>query len=463
MAEGKYDLMLVPTRDKSRIRHQPWYKERLEAKYKKPTNSKDWKPRLSSSSWTFVKDGLDDFRDGRPPALENKDILIKGSTGLEPNLFGVDPSCKRLTKQKIMKNLAKEEIVYQKQLPQKRQRRKRIDEIEETLLEHPLAVYPHFEESLPPDLFEDIVELLDPAMNIADEDDHSDKKSHHSMKTASKSDDSEYLFSEPARSYSREVCSGYKSAMQCAKKNQYKWLHEPVEVNKEERAKILKKRQESPTQETGIDEVTKEFCDWVRNLGGQSNQNIEESTIYSLFASGYETKPALSVPIHVVELTNVPPELRSGITGPAKEDTKKKEQNEKIESSYTPSWVGKYHSPWYLDPKLWTAHLPPGGLQDPKENKEQQMTESKKKSNSLDKVLATLHGAKAFKDFIDAKKTRRPEFLDAVAKHQEELEAEALKSMNEEVNRDRPSTEPKQRVNSKRNTSNPNSRTASLH
>ena len=36
--------------------------------------------------------------------------------------------------------------------------------------------------------------------------------------------------------------------MQCAKKNQYKWLHEPVEVNKEERAKILKKRQESPTQ-----------------------------------------------------------------------------------------------------------------------------------------------------------------------------------------------------------------------
>ena len=55
------------------------YKERLEAKYKKPTNSKDWKPRLSSSSWTFVKDGLDDFRDGRPPALENKDILIKVS------------------------------------------------------------------------------------------------------------------------------------------------------------------------------------------------------------------------------------------------------------------------------------------------------------------------------------------------------------------------------------------------
>ncbi len=29
-----------------------------------------------------------------------------------------------------------------------------------------------------------------------------------------------------------------------------------------------------------------------------------------MFASGYDTKPALSVPIHVVELTNIPPELR---------------------------------------------------------------------------------------------------------------------------------------------------------
>lgn len=47
----------------------------------------------------------------------------------------------------------------------------------------------------------------------------------------------------------------------------------------------------------------------MSGLGGESN-NIEESTITSLFASGYETKPALSVPIHVVELTNVPPELR---------------------------------------------------------------------------------------------------------------------------------------------------------
>ena len=68
-------------------------------------------------------------------------------------------------------------------------------------------------------------------------------------------------------------------------------------------------------QDEHIETVTKDFCDWVSSLGGESN-NIEESTITSLFASGYETKPALSVPIHVVELTNVPPELRMSANVP---------------------------------------------------------------------------------------------------------------------------------------------------
>ena len=32
-----------------------------------------------------------------------------------------------------------------------------------------------------------------------------------------------------------------------------------------------------------------------------------------------------------------------------------------------------------------------------------------------DAVLATMHGARAFKDFVDKKNTRTPEFLEAVA------------------------------------------------
>eukprot|EP00112_Aurelia_sp_Birch-Aquarium-sp1_P005957 Seg167.1 transcript_id=Seg167.1/GoldUCD/mRNA.D3Y31 product="Protein FAM47E" protein_id=Seg167.1/GoldUCD/D3Y31 len=423
MAENKYDLLLVPTKDNSRIRHQPWYKERLNMKYTKPLTKKDWKPRLAASSWTFIKDGVDDFRDGKPPPKDT-DLLIKGSKGLEPNLFGIDPDSKRKPKQNISKQLPKDEAVFQKELPLQRRRRKRIEEIETVLLEHPLALYPHYEDSVPTDLFEEIVTLLDPALSLNNE------VSETSLKSAKEEDDlksnaTDDIFNETRGKPSRELCTGYKDAIEGVSKKQYKWLQEQVEVNREERIKTLKKRQESPTQETGIDEVTKEFCDWVRNLGGQSN-NIEESTIYSLFASGYETKPALSVPIHVVELTNVPPELRTGNVGPSKESAKQKSATvEQTEPTYTPSWVKKYHSAWYLDPKKWTANVPPEGLQDPKENKEQKMTESKKKSNDLDKVLATLHGARAFKDFVDTKKTRRPEFLESVAKHQEEIAAEA--------------------------------------
>jgi len=62
-----------------------------------------------------------------------------------------------------------------------------------------------------------------------------------------------------------------------------------------------------------VKSVTQQFCEWVASLGGDSN-NIDEATITSLFSSGYETKPALSVPIQVMELANVPPELRLSAT-----------------------------------------------------------------------------------------------------------------------------------------------------
>ena len=57
-----------------------------------------------------------------------------------------------------------------------------------------------------------------------------------------------------------------------------------------------------------IKKVTEQYCNWVKSLGGE--HNIDPITLTSLFASGYDTKPPLSVPIHVVELNNIPNELR---------------------------------------------------------------------------------------------------------------------------------------------------------
>lgn len=90
-------------------------------------------------------------------------------------------------------------------------------------------------------------------------------------------------------------------------RNTYKWL-----LRKEEAKARAKGPEPEQLKAQAIDnhikKVTEEFCDWVKSLGGE--HNIDPVTLTSLFASGYDTKPPLSVPIHVVELTNIPAELR---------------------------------------------------------------------------------------------------------------------------------------------------------
>ncbi len=53
------------------------YKERLKTKYIKSLGPKDTSKFLHGKNWTFLKDGLDDFRDGLPPPVEGDDIFLK--------------------------------------------------------------------------------------------------------------------------------------------------------------------------------------------------------------------------------------------------------------------------------------------------------------------------------------------------------------------------------------------------
>ena len=51
------------------------YKERLHTKYVKGLKPTDTSQHLAGKNWMFVKDGLDDFRDGLPPAVEGSDFI----------------------------------------------------------------------------------------------------------------------------------------------------------------------------------------------------------------------------------------------------------------------------------------------------------------------------------------------------------------------------------------------------
>ena len=52
------------------------YKERLHTRYIKSLNPRETSKLLSAKNWSFIKDGLDDFRDGLPPPVEGDDIFL---------------------------------------------------------------------------------------------------------------------------------------------------------------------------------------------------------------------------------------------------------------------------------------------------------------------------------------------------------------------------------------------------
>ncbi|XP_035670834.1 protein FAM47E-like [Branchiostoma floridae] len=420
MAQNKYDLSLVRTVTGKKIREQPWWKERLHTKYAKRG---DKVRMLHGKAWTFVRPGMDDFRDGKPPAQDQG--IIKGDKGPGPVISGTggESPGRREHRGPVF---TKEEMVYSKALPRQQNRRSHIDELEYGLLQHPLALYPHLEDCMPPDLFEEVVDVLDPEMNLGSEfdDEILEEEEEEDAEDNSQSQDRIKEEEEEVRT-TTEVTDEATEDLEAKARNPYKWLFLKEETPPEE-TKASKKRSMSPSQDERLKAVTKDFCDWCASLGGESN-NVEESTITSLFASGYETKPALSVPIHVVELTNVPPELRMS-TNVSPEPVVAKSilatdmqvtRHQALDDSYKPSWVKVKYGAWYLDPITWKKRLATEPLQDPNELSDKDTTEAKKKSRDLDAQLSQMHGASAFNEFIEKKVVRKPEFLQRVAEYQE--------------------------------------------
>ena len=439
MTDPKYNMLTLQTHNEDKkIRNQPWWKERLRTKYIKSLGPDDTSKFLQGKNWTFIKDGLDDFRDGLPPPVEDG-IMIKGQKGLGPNLQGSSATEKQVKQPVAKHRFNKHEICFSRVTPQQQQNRDYIDDIEYGLVQHPLALYPHLEECLPPDMFEDIVDILDPEMNVVDENDSLIAEEDEYVQEC------EDTVPEMPTSAQRRVHStaSTQEGEETKIKNPYRWLPRKEEKDKKDKKKAAEVRNSSPSQDEHINKVTKDFCNWVSDLGGESN-NIEESTITSLFASGYETKPALSVPIHVVELTNVPPELRMSATLPMSQHTQQnlpsetqKEKQWVPSGTYEPSWVKFKYGVWYLDPKTWKKREADKPLEDPEELKKQEMSETKKKSNNLDSELAAIHGSKAFIEYIDKKGSRRPAFLDRVSDLQEELEREEQRRQQEEMEKKR--------------------------
>ncbi|XP_056001624.1 protein FAM47E-like [Ostrea edulis] len=461
MAERKYDLALVNTAPGTRIREKPWYKERLQTKYIKSLKPEDTSKSLLGKDWIFVKDGLDDFRDGLPPPVKG-DILIKGSKGPGPSLKGSSENVSPVKQPAVRNRFSKHQICYSRSTPLQQNRRDHIDEIEYSLVLHPLALYPHLEESVPPEVYSVKKVSLQryryyPYFIQCSTERKTINQNlsllHHLSLSVSSLSLCCYLslLHHLSLSVSPLSLCCYLSLLH----------HLSLSVSPLSLCCYLSLLHHlslsvSPLslccyllfvlKEEHIKKVTKDFCDWVaESLGGDQNK-FEESTIMSLFASGYETKPALSVPIHVVELTNVPQELRQQATVSNQQTNKnipppeKASTNWKYSSQYEPSWVKFKYGAWYLDPTSWSKRRDDELLENPKDIKDKEMSEAKKKSKELNHVIAQSQGAKLFMDWVNDPKRQidpksehsKPEFLDEVAKIQEQAVIDEQKRLKAE-------------------------------
>ncbi|XP_078072660.1 protein FAM47E [Mustelus asterias] len=395
----KYDTLVVEKSELSKIRSdkepllQPWYKERIKTKCLRKNSQSD---ALNGRRWRFLKNGLDDFRDGYPPQSQEDLAIIQSEKGA-----GLSPFLKNATEtfkpaQSVSKRLTKSQIYFSKCLPLQQMRREQMEEIEYGLSQHPLALYPHLEEGMPPELFEEIVGILDPDMVLTNEEICVEVPAEVKPKVMK-------LNEEKASSIK---CS--EDSEESTHRNPYKWILFRGTQKEDQKTKL--KWDKSPQQDEEIKQITKEFCDWVASLGGENN-NIEESTIMSLFASDYETSSALAIPIKVMKLTNIPGELRMIVGTPPLQTSVKIRKTTALES--TEAYGSKcIYGAWYLDPKTWKKRRADEPLMDPSSVAQENKSYFPKEVGAMDEEVRRLHATISFMKYTRDKGHRTPEFLE---------------------------------------------------
>ncbi|XP_066488367.1 protein FAM47E-like [Tiliqua scincoides] len=352
---------------------------------------------LNGQRWRFLQRGSDDFHEGFPPLHDSFSTL----RSREPLILPSKPedSCKR--QQKSQKMLPKPLSYTSKLSPIKQARKECIAQVEYCLSQHPLVLYSHLEESVPPELFKEVLGILDPEMlPIREEADDADIEENHRIPSATQSQ-----LGVKRKEQKRAKLFNCKDPKG---QDPYTWFSKQKVAAREREARL----NYIPPLDENVRQATKEFCSWFDSLGGE-RYNIDEATIISLFDTGYETKPPLSVPIHVVELDHFPAELRKYI-GVQPSQASKESTSWQVgpckdsQESSQPKWEKIRYGAWYLDPKSWKKQKGNEPLEDPR-SVDARSKNSRRALDEKDAEIMQLHGTQAFKEFLDRKGYRIPE------------------------------------------------------
>ncbi|XP_028852573.1 protein FAM47E isoform X2 [Denticeps clupeoides] len=243
----------------------PWYKERLLAKPNKDPNNRE--QLVVGRNWRFIKPGLDDFRGGSPTDA-GKGMVTVVQFG---DMSSGKPPAKRFSKRITC---------FSKQNPLRQERREHVDAVEQQLAQHPLALYPHLESGMPPEVFDQVLSVIEPDMFVKRE-----SAVNSPEKTLPEGE-------RPRADETEDSAVGFPIAEKSCSMNPFKW-QQPTERNDKEQKTIMKQLHH-PSQDKEIHQFTKLFCDWVLSLGGESN-GLTESTLLEMFTSSYEKNNSQSI------------------------------------------------------------------------------------------------------------------------------------------------------------------------
>ena len=368
------------------------------------------------------------------------------------------------TPKNIAPKLTKKQAVLSKQIPRCEGRKEEIQNVENDLLSHPLTLFPHLTEGLQPELVKDITNIIeggDESVDTLSEIAKFPTTPKNYFKTTRNSH-IKFVISNEKDNEKDETESNSETSRP---EVNYEWLlrEEDKEINE-----TTEREREDEESNKRLDEVTREFADWANSLS-DSTANIEPSTIKALFASGYEMKPALTVPIQVYELPTLPHELKIE-TGDVKETVEKEKKVKEVESEQIIEQKKKY-GVWYIKPEDWNSNY-----SKPAVNENQRIIENSiaqnnlaqkygkgwnpsisnksrvedpniealkdiankyrgkekapdyadnpdlEESQDLNKELAMLHSSKAFLDYLAGKpELKTPQFMQEIMNANEEL------------------------------------------
>nr|XP_048281854.1 protein FAM47E [Myodes glareolus] len=356
---------------------------------------------VNSRRWVFVREGLDDFPKGRHQHQHPKDVSL-------PHVHHRLPQA---TPKKRQNGLPEGATLLSK-LPQAR--KAFLLDVEDNMALHPLTLYPHLEEALPPQLLLQVLEVLDPEKNLEE--------------TWACCRDARKLMKGPTEL--EEKCS---SQMCLPKKmpvsHSGQWLCEekPSEVNSLYRESLLC---------DNVHRGVRDFCDWAKALGSSP---IEEEFILQQFDLDYHTRRSCAVlPAMRAPKRSVPSQLQeAGLCHkPDRERRLRRAQDKPFidgrlslrecdgcwnkprssgrENPHKPKRVKMRYGAWYLKTNLWKKQRADEPLVDPKISHKAQDSNLEKHLREQAELLAGLHGTVAFKDFILSRGYRMPRFLEKI-------------------------------------------------